>query len=222
MLTSSVAPTAATSSTIANINGTPSSTSKDAASEMQDRFLKLLVAQLNNQDPMNPMDNAQMTSQMAQMSTVTGIEQVNATLKSMTEQFNTLQVMQGTNLVGHSVLMPGNTLELIDGTAVGAIDLKGAATNVTVEVISPTGQVIDTIDAGSLDAGRHFFEWDASEYTGGSAPTYRIKAFNGETAVGATPLMRDKVVSVALENGALALDLAAGGKVAYGDITAIL
>lgn len=193
-----------------------------SAEAMQDRFLKLLVAQLNNQDPMNPMDNAQMTSQMAQMSTVTGIEQVNATLKSMTDQFNTLQVMQGANLVGHSVLMPGNTLEVIDGTAVGAIDLKGAASSVKVEVISPTGQVIDTIDAGSLEAGRHFFEWDATNYTGGSAPTYRIKAFNGQTAVSATPLMRDKVISVALENGALALELAVGGKVAYGDITAIL
>lgn len=90
----------------------------------------------------------------------------------------------------------------------------------TVEAISPTGQVIDTIDAGSLDAGRHFFERDASDYTGGSAPTYRIKAFNG--VLGATPMMRDKVISVALENGALALELAVVGKVAYGDITAIL
>ena len=219
MLTSTQIPAVIENPAFASTAKPSGTTSADA---MQDRFLKLLVAQLNNQDPMNPMDNAQMTSQMAQMSTVTGIEQVNATLKSMTDQFNTLQVMQGANLVGHSVLMPGNTLEVIDGTAVGAIDLKGAASSVTVEVVSPTGQVIDTIDAGSLDAGRHFFEWDASNYTGGSAPTYRIKAFNGETAVGATPLMRDKVISVALENGALALELAVGGKVAYGEITAIL
>jgi flagellar basal-body rod modification protein FlgD len=60
----------------------------------QDRFLKLLVAQLNNQDPMNPMDNAQMTSQMAQINTVTGIQQVNETLKSLAEQFSAMQVLQ--------------------------------------------------------------------------------------------------------------------------------
>ena len=56
---------------------------------------ELLVAQLNNQDPMNPLDNAQMTSQMAQINTVTGIQQLNQTMASMAAQFNSLQVMQG-------------------------------------------------------------------------------------------------------------------------------
>ena len=74
----------------------------------QDRFLKLLVAQLNNQDPMNPMDNAQMTSQMAQINTVTGIQQVNETLKSMADQFASLQVLQGASMVGRDVLIEGS------------------------------------------------------------------------------------------------------------------
>ncbi len=86
------------------------STAASDANASQDRFLKLLVAQLNNQDPMNPMDNAQMTSQMAQINTVTGIQQVNETLKSMATQFSSLQVMQGTSMVGRDVLIQGNTL----------------------------------------------------------------------------------------------------------------
>ena len=74
----------------------------------QDRFLKLLVAQLNNQDPMNPMDNAQMTSQMAQINTVSGIQELNATMKSMATQFQSC-VMQGASMIGHDVLLKSNT-----------------------------------------------------------------------------------------------------------------
>lgn len=75
-------------------------TTNDAAS-MQDRFLKLLVAQINNQDPLNPMDNAQMTTQMAQINTVNGIQQVNETLQGMASQFASMQVLQAASLVGH-------------------------------------------------------------------------------------------------------------------------
>ena len=107
-----------TSQTTATSAATSSaSTSASDANESQDRFLKLLVAQLNNQDPMNPMDNAQMTSQMAQINTVTGIQQVNETLKSMATQFSSLQVMQGTSMVGRDVLIEGNTLSPSAGIA---------------------------------------------------------------------------------------------------------
>ncbi|MBV5322457.1 MAG: hypothetical protein JZU60_01320 [Ilumatobacteraceae bacterium] len=189
---------------------------------MQDRFLKLLVAQLNNQDPMNPMDNAQMTSQMAQMSTVTGIEQVNTTLKSMAEQFNTLQMLQGSNMVGHDVLVEGNSLTPIDGTAVGAIDLAGRAESVKVEVLSPGGQVIDTIDAGALDAGRNYFNWDASAYQGTGSPSFRVIATTGGKAIEATTLSCDKVVSVGIENGAMTVQLQSRGATSYDSIKAIL
>ena len=83
-----IAPT--TSSASSTSSATASTNSMDA---QQDRFLKLLVAQLNNQDPMNPVDNAQMTSQMAQINTVTGIQQVNETLKSMAAQFTALLIL---------------------------------------------------------------------------------------------------------------------------------
>ena len=78
------------------------------------------MAQLNNQDPMNPLDNAQMTSQMAQINTVTGIQQLNQTMASMAAQFNSLlQVMQGTALVGRSVLTEGSTVTIDDKTGKG-------------------------------------------------------------------------------------------------------
>lgn len=80
---------------------TPASSNSTAANmdpaQSQDRFLKLLVAQLNNQDPMNPMDNAQMTTQLAQINTVSGIQQLNQTVTSMVNQFSALQMLQGAN-----------------------------------------------------------------------------------------------------------------------------
>ena len=215
------ATTAATASTTATSTAT-SSASTTTATESQDRFLKLLVAQLNNQDPMNPMDNAQMTSQMAQINTVTGIQQVNDTLKSMATQFTSMQVLQGSSMVGHNVLLEGNTLAPVNGVATGAIDLAGRAESVKIEVLSSSGQVIDTINSGALDAGRHFFDWDASSYQGSGNPSFRVTATLGGQAIGTTSLSRDSVVSVGSENGAMSVQLQGRGAVAYDSIKAIL
>jgi flagellar basal-body rod modification protein FlgD len=192
------------------------------ATASQDRFLKLLVAQLNNQDPMNPMDNAQMTSQMAQINTVTGIQQVNETLKSMATQFSSLQVLQGTSMVGHGVLIESNTMSRSNGVASGAIDLAGPADSVKIDILSPGGQVLDSFNLGSQSAGRHPFSWDASSYQGTGEPSYRVTATQGGNAVSTTSLARDTVVSVGSENGAMTVQLLGRGSVAYGDVKAIL
>ncbi|MBP9907127.1 MAG: flagellar hook assembly protein FlgD [Rhodoferax sp.] len=213
--------TSSVSSTLTNSSSNSTSSAVDMQAA-QDRFLKLLVAQLNNQDPMNPMDNAEMTTQMAQINTVTGIQQVNETLKSLADQFSAMQVLQGSNMVGHNVLMEGNSLVPVDGTAVGAIDLSARADSVKVEVLSTSGQVIDTINAGGLDAGRHYFSWDASSYQGTGNPTFRVVAKMGEKAISATPLSVDKVISVGMENGAMSLQLQDRGATAYSSIKAIL
>src|SRR5690606_7689484 len=78
----------------------------------QDRFLTLLVTQLRNQDPLNPMDNAEVTSQIAQLSTVNGINQLNNTLLALSGQMNVSQSMQAANLIGKAVLVPGDKIRL--------------------------------------------------------------------------------------------------------------
>jgi len=86
---------------VAAVSSSPASAASSSAlssttpQQQQDRFLKLLVAQLNNQDPMNPMDNAQMTTQIAQINTVSGIQQLNDTIKTLAAQYTSMQVMQG-------------------------------------------------------------------------------------------------------------------------------
>ncbi len=212
-------------SSVSSVPATTASSASTAVTDTtasQDRFLKLLVAQLNNQDPMNPMDNAQMTSQMAQINTVTGIQQVNDTLKSMATQFTSMQVLQGSSMVGHNVLVASNTLTRSDGVASGAIDFSGKADTVKVDILSPGGQVLDTINLGPQEAGRQAFNWDSSSYQGSGEPSFRVTATLAGQTVVTTSLARDTVVSVGSENGAMSVQLQGRSAVAYDSVKAIL
>lgn len=202
------------------------STKSDSATDpsaMQDRFLKLLVAQLNNQDPMNPLDNAQMTTQMAQINTVTGIQTLNLTMQTMAEQFSAMQTLQGTAMIGRSVLIDGNQLAYTEGVGKGHFDLASAATEAKVEVVTPGGVVVDTVNLGALEKGRHEFEWDSSQYSGNKDDLrFRIAASNKNGSVDAATLMQAKVTGMGAANGGmLAFTLDSGGTASYSQIHAI-
>ena len=201
---------AATTSTKGN-----STTDPNAA---QDRFLKLLVAQLNNQDPMNPMDNAQMTSQMAQINTVTGIQQLNLSMQGMTEQFAAMQTLQGTMMIGRSVLTEGDRLAVDEkGSGKGYFVLGNTATSTQIEILSPSGQVVDTVDLGAQEKGSHSFTWDTSKYTAGDPSTlrFRVVAASKDGAVESTTLMQSKVVDTGWDSGSLTLTLENGDTIPY-------
>ena len=219
-MTTSVSPTSATAP--ADTKAAP--TSGQRAQEAQDRFLKLLVAQLNNQDPMNPLDNAQMTSQIAQINTVTGIETLNASVKELVSQYSAQQFMQGAAMVGKQVLVEGDTLAVDTETGKGkaAFDLAGSAASVEVQVLDANGKQIGRVEMGALPAGRFNFEWDASQYEGDSAPRFKVVAANGDTAVASTSLAIDKVSAVSMDGGTLQLQLSRGGSTAQQGVKAIL
>ena len=199
-----------------------SSVTATTAQEASDRFLKLLVTQLQNQDPMNPMDNAQMTSQMAQISTVSGIEKLNLTVEGLNTQFVQMQALQGASLIGKDVILKGDQLSKINGDAVGAFQLDSAADRVKVEVLSAAGQLVDTLNLGPQSSGRHDFEWPAGATRDDAASLrFRVSAYSGATALAVTPLMRDKVDAVNTSGKSLTLELERSGHVAYSAITAI-
>jgi flagellar basal-body rod modification protein FlgD len=104
----------------------PPATKNDAGSA--DRFLKLLVTQLKNQDPLNPMDNAQITSQMAQINTVSGIDKLNTTVASLGTQMLQSQALQGAALVGHDVTIVGDGLSISGGVGVAGFELAACRT----------------------------------------------------------------------------------------------
>ncbi|PWW44436.1 flagellar hook assembly protein FlgD [Melaminivora alkalimesophila] len=209
--------------TTATVNSGASANAANDPAAMQDRFLKLLVAQLNNQDPMNPLDNAQMTTQMAQINTVTGIQTLNLSMQTMAEEFSTMQQIQGISLIGRSVLTEGTRMSFNEGTGKGYFNLEGAATDVKVEIVTPGGVVVDTVAMGAQDKGRRSFEWDASKYSGTASDLrFRVTASSGEKAVTATPLTQSQVVATGSSAGALTLTLENGDTVNYFRIHSVL
>ena len=187
----------------AAVNGTSASkTSANSTQGTEDRFLKLLVTQMQNQDPLNPLDNAQVTSQMAQLSTVTGIEKLNTALSSMSNSFIANQSLQAANMIGHNVLAPGGDLNLAGGTVNAGIDLQGAADKVAVSIKDSKGKVVRSIDLGAQQAGTVPFEWDGKNDDGqvlaDGKYTFEVVATKGTENVIADKLALSKVTSVTL------------------------
>jgi flagellar basal-body rod modification protein FlgD len=204
------------SSTAANDLAAQASSTAGAS----DRFLKLLVAQMKNQDPLNPMDNAQVTSQMAQIQTVSGIEKLNGTVAGLTSQFAQMQALQGASLVGRDVIVPGNQLDIREGVGQGGFELSSAADAVKVEILSPSGQVVHTMQLGAQSAGMHSFDWDAGTATNDSGLRFRVTSTLGGSTTSATALMRDTVDAVTTSGTGFSLELARSGSVGYADVKA--
>jgi flagellar basal-body rod modification protein FlgD len=209
-------------SVLDSVNGTTSSATPKTANDLAsaDRFLKLLVAQVQNQDPLNPMDNAQMTSQMAQINTVTGIEKLNQSVNGLSSQFMQMQALQGASLVGHDVVVPGNKLAINTETrtATGGFELTSAADNVTVEVLSASGQVVDTVQLGAAGEGLHGFVWPSGDRAADSGLKFRVTATRGGVKSDVTELVRDTVRAVSTKGNSLQLELATVGSVPYSDV----
>ena len=214
---------AISSATLSNINGTASSSATAAADDAgsQDRFLKLLVTQLQNQDPLSPMDNAELTSQIAQINTVSGIATLNTSVQQLSSQFLQMQTLQGASLVGKDVIVPGNKLDIANGVGQGGFELTSAADAVKVEVMSPAGQVLDTLNLGAQSSGVHGFDWASGNYDNTSNLSFRVTATSGSTTLSSTALMRDTVNAVSASGSALQLELARSGTVDYSTVKAI-
>ena len=211
------------SSVIDALNGSgsglaPSGTQNDAGSA--DRFLKLLVAQMQNQDPMNPLDNAQVTSQIAQINTVSGIEKLNSTVAGLNTQLLQLQALQGATLVGRQVTVAGDRLSVADGSGVGGFDLTGAADQVKVEILNGAGRVVDTLSLGAMSSGRHAFEWAAGSVADAAGYRFRVTATAGSASVLGSSLMRDQVEAVNSSGNTLNLELRHSGTVGYDTVKA--
>ena len=193
--------------------------SSDAASA--DRFLKLLVTQMQNQDPLNPMDNAQITSQMAQINTVTGLQTLNTSVQGLGAQFVQMQALQGASLVGRDVTIEGDRLAIADGSGRGAFELASPADNVRLEILSGAGLVLASQDLGGAGAGIHSFQWPAGSHGDAEGLRFRVTATSGTNNLGVTPLMHDRVESVSTGGDRLNLQLQRAGSVSYGAIKTV-
>lgn len=210
----------------ASLNGNTSTKTASETEEMQNRFLKLLTTQLRNQDPLNPMDNAEMTSQLAQINTISGIEKLNTTLGKMLDIYDSSQSMQAAGLIGKHVLVAGNDLPLAGGQAVGGATLNEAADQVTVSVLDGAGNVLQTQQLGGHAAGTVAFSWDGKKADGTQLAdgnyTFKVEAQRGGNKVEATALEVGTVNAVVRSNSGFLLDLGTQGNVSFKDVQQIL
>jgi flagellar basal-body rod modification protein FlgD len=210
--------------TALNGSATPAtnSVSSKNAAETQDRFLKLLVAQMKNQDPLNPMDNAQVTSQMAQIQQVTSLSTLDTSVKSLGGQLSQMQALQSVALVGHQVSVPGNDVQVAaDGTSRIGFNLDSAASAVKVDILTAAGTVVDSVQLGAQGQGLQQFDWPASRAPAGtdlSSLKYRVTATQGTAAVSSTLYTTDKVSAISSQGGSLKLDLERLGPVDYASV----
>jgi len=217
-------------------SGTSSTATGTGGQNLSDTFLKLLVAQMNNQDPLNPVDNSQITSQMAQISTVTGIGNLNTTVSQLVSQLQQSQALQSAQMSGHAVLVPGNSLTLAATStsgssqtmaAYGGFSLPQAADSVTVTVKDASGATVKTINLGSLGAGVQDFGWNGTTDSGAQAAagnySYSVSATAGGKGVSATTYSAQQVVGVAPQSdGTVQFLLSNGTQVGFASIAQIM
>jgi len=203
----------------------------DSVKADTDKFMTLLVTQLKNQDPLNPLDNAQVTSQLAQLQTVTGVNKLNETLDSLKSSYQSSEAMQATNLIGHGVLVEGNTINLTGGKSVFGVDLATAADNVQVIVTDPrTGKDVATIDLGAAEAGAMPLAWDGSSDAVDAAMladgkySFRVVASRGgQPLTDVKALSVDTVASVSTNSkDGVKINLAGKGSISLADIKQVL
>ncbi|WP_157267570.1 flagellar hook assembly protein FlgD [Azohydromonas aeria] len=214
-------PYAALSGSRATTTGGSGAPDKNKQVASEERFLKLLVAQMQNQDPLNPMDNAQVTSQMAQINAVTSLEKVNTSIAALSTQMVQMQALQGASLVGRDVVVAGNRLSSGDtaGRLAGGFEMDSAADHVQVEILDGAGRVLDTLQLGAQTSGRHAFGWTQPASVAAGA-TFRVTASSGTNKVGATALTTDRVEAVSTSGQTLQLQLSRGGIVGYDAVKA--
>ena len=190
-------------------------------------FLKLMTAQMQNQDPFNPVDNTQMVAQMAQFSSLAGITDMSTTLKGIATKLGATSVADATSYVGKTVLTEGATAyPLTTGGLNGAVELDGAASDVKVTIADASGAVVKTVDLGAQAKGTASYSWDGTtdggEAAGDGPYTITAVAQNAGVNVAAHNLVWAPVTSVSVPAaGDPVLNVAGLGTVAIGDVRQI-
>ena len=211
--------------------GNASSTANVASQKLSadyESFLKLLTAQLQNQDPLEPMDSSTFVSQLAQLSQVEQSVAVNDNLEGISSQLSSMSAIAGLNLIGRSVVPPTEQLALeAGGTAVASYRLAGEASNVSMSIVSADGTLLRSYDGLSGSAGElHNVTWDGMDYEGLPLPegSYYMVVSAADAAGNSVPAQTyaaSRVTGMTYENGLATLQMANGGTTLAGLIEEI-
>jgi flagellar basal-body rod modification protein FlgD len=216
------------SNSSANAAGAAASLGATSAQGLQNEFLTLLVTQMQNQDPLNPMDSSQMTSQLAQISTVQGIQDLNTSIQSLLTQINALQSVDSANLIGRDALVPGTSITLGANGAAGGYELANAVDGGTINIQDANGNTVQTIPLPNTSAGVSTFTWDGSTASGGTAApgnySFTINATaGGNPASGVTTLSAGQIIGTDVNSsGATMLNMGPLGDQSVSSIVQLM
>jgi flagellar basal-body rod modification protein FlgD len=192
----------------------------------KNEFLNLLVAQLNNQNPLEPQGNGEFIAQLAQFSQVEGIEKLNTSMESLLSGYQSSQALQASSLVGRKVIVPTDKAVVDTSESFKAsLVLPTSSSNVYVNVYDSAGSVVTRINLGEQAAGNVSFIWDGKDASGNLMPpgTYRFEAqaTYGDETKGLYTLLPANVDSVTLGGSELMLNLAGLGSVPISQVQVI-
>jgi flagellar basal-body rod modification protein FlgD len=167
-----------------------------------------------------------MTTQLSQISTVSGIEKLNTTMQSLLSAYSGSQNMQAASMIGKTVLTTGSSLELGTGGAVGGVDLTSAVDKLVITIKDAKGNVVNTQNLGAQSAGTLHFVWDGTDDSKNALTTgtysFSVAASKAGTAVDATALAAGTVTAVTLASSGMSLQLNDDKSVGYSDVKQIL
>ncbi len=199
-----------------NTSATTTSTATTPSQELdKNAFLKLLVAQLQNQDPTSAQDPNQMVQQMTAYSQLEQLQNSNTLLQGIQFQNQGLFQAQAAGLVGKKVRVTQPNFDLKSGSATVGVDLASASTTVTLYIKDASGKLVATLEKGAQESGTHLFEWNGRDNQGNllADGTYTVevtaKDADGKDVTASTSSYVT-VESVAFINGAVLL--MAGGQ----------
>ena len=188
-------------------------------------FMKLLLAQIKNQDPLKPTDQTNFVAQLAQFSTLEGIQNLNTSVQDIGTQYRSSQALQATAMVGREVLVPGQVGYLESGGNIsGTISEGQAAGDITMTIKDANGAVVATRDLGNIGDAETPYEWDGTDNSGNSLPAGLYSVSIEGTADGTNKALETNVysrvnsVSIVDNQGGMVLNLNGIGQIASTDI----
>ena len=191
----------------------------------QSDFLTLMITQFKNQDPFKPMENGEFLGQLAQFSTVSGIDSLNSSFSGLATSIQGEQALQAANLVGRSVLAVSETGYLEnDGEINGVVELSSSASDVQIDIIDASGQLLKTLSLGQQPAGLARFSWDGTDAAGEPVEPgeYRIAArvVRGSQVESTATAIEATIQSVTLGQfgSGMQLNLSGGGTMSLAQV----
>jgi flagellar basal-body rod modification protein FlgD len=227
--TSSSTGTGSTTGTTANGASTANSSTASGVTLGGTDFLTLMLAQLQNQDPTSPVDSNEFLSQLASLSEVQGITQLNSSFSTLSNSITSNQALQASSLLGHNVLAASSTATLSTAGAAlsGAVSVPQTTSQVTLNISNSAGVLVQSINLGAQSAGLADFTWNGQGSNGTAAPagTYTLSAQVAGVASGTavTTLVSGAVDSVTMGAGTtgLTLNVAGLGSVPFSSVQQI-